>query len=56
MTSDYSFSVAPDRDPRRPLIRHITEIDFKGMAKLSEQIKHERLVNKVCNIYKKTWK
>jgi hypothetical protein len=51
---DNQYSIA-DRKPRRPLIRHISEIDLEAMHKLTKQFKHEKLVDKICNRIPKTW-
>ena len=54
METPRTFSLA-DRDPPRPLIRHIEQIDIEAMGRLAKHLKHERLVNKICNIIPKTW-
>ena len=48
------FSIG-DRKPRKPLIRHVSQIDIKAMDKLVKQLQHDRLVDKICNRIPKTW-
>jgi hypothetical protein len=54
MELDNQYSIG-DRKPRRPLIRHISELDLEAMDKLVKQLKHERLIDKICNRIPKTW-
>jgi hypothetical protein len=54
METNNEFSIG-DRKPRKPLIRHVSQIDIEAMDKLVKQLQHDRLVDKICNRIPKTW-
>lgn len=52
--SDNQYSIA-DHESHRVLIRRVSEVDFAGWRRLVRELRHDALVDRVCNRIPKTW-